>query len=124
MAHLYNAQNERGTLKVVLEAEVNLADVLGGLCVVDVHVHERDGSALQEGLLRREPGKTMVTYTGLFAAAATFYFHTSLQQARACGAIFNSEINVGFTMAREFAGAQGKGDFLCCYTPMYCAYQC
>ena len=51
-SHLYNAQNERGALEVVLEAEVDLADVLGGLRVVDVHVHQRDGSALQEGLLR------------------------------------------------------------------------
>lgn len=43
---LHDLQDERGVLEVVLDGEVNLADVLAGLGVVDVHVHHADAAVL------------------------------------------------------------------------------
>lgn len=43
---LYDAQNERAVLEVVLEAEVDLADVLARFRIIDVHVDQRDGPTL------------------------------------------------------------------------------
>lgn len=48
---LYDAQYKRAVLKVVLETEVDLADVLTRFRIVDVHVDQRDRSALQERFL-------------------------------------------------------------------------
>lgn len=43
---LYNAQNERAVLEVVLEAEVDLANILARFRIIDVHIDQGDGSAL------------------------------------------------------------------------------
>lgn len=46
--YLHDPEYECGVLEVVLEGEVDLSDVLRGLGVVDVHVHQRDGAVLQK----------------------------------------------------------------------------
>jgi len=46
LTDLYDAQNERAVLKVVLEAEVDLANILARLRIIDVHIDQRDGPAL------------------------------------------------------------------------------
>ena len=52
--HLDYPQDERRVLEVVLEGEVDLADVLRGLRVVDVHVHQRNRAVLEEGHLKQK----------------------------------------------------------------------
>jgi len=49
---LYDAQDERAVLEIVLEAEVDLADVLARLRIIDVHVHQRDRPALEKCFLQ------------------------------------------------------------------------
>lgn len=46
LTDLYDAQNERAILKVVLEAEVDLANILARLRIIDVHIDQGDGPAL------------------------------------------------------------------------------
>ena len=48
VTYLNDFQNERRVLEVVLEAEVDVANVLCRLRVVDVHVDQRYGSILPE----------------------------------------------------------------------------
>lgn len=43
---LYDAQNERAVLEVVLEAEVDLANILARFRIIDVHIDQGDRSAL------------------------------------------------------------------------------
>jgi len=43
---LYDAQNERTVLKIVLETEVNLANILARFRIINVHIDQGDGSAL------------------------------------------------------------------------------
>lgn len=44
--NLHDFEDERRILEIVLEAEVDLSDVLRRLRVVDVHVHQGDGTVL------------------------------------------------------------------------------
>jgi len=43
---LYDAQNERTVLKIVLETEVNLANILARFRIINVHIDQGDGPAL------------------------------------------------------------------------------
>lgn len=43
---LYDAQNERAVLEVVLETEVDLANILARFRIIDVHIDQGDGPAL------------------------------------------------------------------------------
>lgn len=52
MTDLYDAQNKRAVLEVVLETEVDLADVLARFRIIDIHVNQGDGPALQESFLQ------------------------------------------------------------------------
>lgn len=43
---LYDAQNKRAVLKVILETEVDLTDVLARLRIIDIHVDQGNRPAL------------------------------------------------------------------------------
>lgn len=43
---LYDAENERAILEIVLQAEVDLANILARFRIIDVHVDQGDGPAL------------------------------------------------------------------------------
>jgi len=44
--NLYDAQNERAVLEVVLKTEVDLANILARFRIIDVHIDQGDGPAL------------------------------------------------------------------------------
>lgn len=51
-SYLHDFKYKRRVLEVVLEREVNLADIFGWFRIVNVHVHQRDRSVLEEGHLK------------------------------------------------------------------------
>ena len=51
--YLNDLEDERGVLEIVLDAEVDLSNVLRGFRVVDVHVHQRYGPVLPECHLKQ-----------------------------------------------------------------------
>lgn len=56
--HRDDAQYEGRILEIILETEMNLADVLGGFRAVNVHIHQRYGPALEERHLEQTPKDT------------------------------------------------------------------
>jgi hypothetical protein len=55
--HRQYSEDERCILEVVLETEVDLTHVLWGLRIINVHVHQGDGSVLQKCHLKQVKGR-------------------------------------------------------------------
>ncbi len=51
LTNLHDFENKSRVLEIVFEAEVDLADILRRLRVVDVHVHQGYGTILPKGHL-------------------------------------------------------------------------